>query len=82
MIAHAIELRAIPGTDTVFVGDSLAAFDAARAAGIGFYGIATAESARDRLLAAGATLVFTSPAALRTYLNLTLFKPTPDSESN
>jgi phosphoglycolate phosphatase-like HAD superfamily hydrolase len=56
--------------DAVFVGDSLADFEAARAAGVGFYGVATAESACDRLVAAGATDIYTSPGALRIHLNL------------
>ncbi|HEX3409922.1 MAG TPA: HAD hydrolase-like protein [Candidatus Binataceae bacterium] len=63
-------LASSSAADAVFVGDSLADLDAARAAGLGFYGIATTESARDRLLAAAATDIFTSPAALRIYLNL------------
>ncbi len=65
----------VSASNAVFVGDSLADFEAARAAGVGFYGVATAESARDRLVAAGATDIFTSPAALRIHLNLA---PTSD----
>jgi HAD superfamily hydrolase (TIGR01549 family) len=89
MIARAIELAAIPAadnlapvsaTDVVFVGDSLADFEAARDAGLGFYGVAATESARDRLIAAGATDVFASPAALRIHLNLSPSEPSPDSE--
>jgi HAD superfamily hydrolase (TIGR01549 family) len=72
----------IPAADAVFVGDSLADFEAARAAGLGFYGIATAESARDRLIAAGATDLFASPAALRIHLNLTPPAPSTDPNSN
>lgn len=56
--------------DTVFVGDSAADFGAACAARLGFFGIATTESARDRLIAAGATELFGSPAAMRIHLNL------------
>jgi phosphoglycolate phosphatase-like HAD superfamily hydrolase len=70
LIAYAIAHAAIPAADAVFIGDSLADFDATRAAGLGFYGIATTESARDRLIAAGATDIFASPAALRIHLNL------------
>jgi phosphoglycolate phosphatase len=40
--------------ETVFVGDSKADLGAARAAGIGFYGIATASARRDRMATAGA----------------------------
>jgi phosphoglycolate phosphatase-like HAD superfamily hydrolase len=68
--------------EAVFVGDSLADFEAARAAGLGFYGIATTESARDRLIAAGATEIFSSPAALQIHLNLTPSEPPWDSDSN
>jgi phosphoglycolate phosphatase len=82
MIAHAIALTAIPPAETVFVGDSLADFEAACAAGLGFYGIATTGYARDRLLAAGASDIFTSPSALRIHLNLTPSEPASDTESN
>ncbi len=70
MVAHAIAVATVPAADAVFVGDSIADFEAARAAGLGFYGIATTESARDLLIAAGATDLFASPAALRIHLNL------------
>lgn len=56
--------------DVVFVGDSEADFGSASAAGLGFYGIAISHAARDRLIAAGATEVFASPAAMRIHLNL------------
>ncbi|MBI3758842.1 MAG: HAD family hydrolase [Deltaproteobacteria bacterium] len=60
----------IGSTDAVFVGDSEADHGAARASGVGFYGIAATDAARDRLLALGATNIFPSPAALLNYLNL------------
>jgi phosphoglycolate phosphatase-like HAD superfamily hydrolase len=69
---------AVSAADAVFVGDSVADFEAARTAGLGFYGIATTESARARLIAAGATDNFTCPAALRIHLNL----PPPDPSSD
>jgi phosphoglycolate phosphatase-like HAD superfamily hydrolase len=62
-------LAAVSAADAVFVGDSLADFEAARAAGLGFYGIAATDSARARLSTVGASDIFTSPAALRTHLN-------------
>ena len=82
MIVRTLDLAATPAADTVFVGDSAADFGAARAAGLGFYGIATSELARDRLIAAGATEVFASPAAMRIHLNLALPEPAADAESN
>jgi phosphoglycolate phosphatase-like HAD superfamily hydrolase len=58
--------------EAVLVGDSEADFGAARASGIGFYGIAAARDRRDLLIAAGAAEVFASPAALAIGLNLTV----------
>jgi HAD superfamily hydrolase (TIGR01549 family) len=55
--------------DTVFVGDSTADLSAAQAAGIGFYGVATAAFRHENLSAAGAKEIFVSPAALRSCLN-------------
>lgn len=85
MVARALELAAIPpaaavpiaisgpiaAAETVFVGDSEADFGAARAAGLGLYGIAASPSSRDRLVAAGAGAinVFASPSALLLHLN-------------
>jgi phosphoglycolate phosphatase-like HAD superfamily hydrolase len=93
MIARAIELvairpakevsatdfSAISAADTVFVGDSEADLGAARAAGLGFYGIAATESARLRLIAGGATSIFSSPAALLIHLNS---RPDPHAEAD
>jgi len=80
MVVRALELGAVSIADAVFVGDSLADFEAACAAGLGFYGIATSGSVRDRLIAAGATDIFASPAALQIHLNLTPPAPVPDSK--
>jgi HAD superfamily hydrolase (TIGR01549 family) len=54
--------------EAVFVGDSEADLGAARAAGIGFYGIATVPARHERLIAAGAIEIFPFPAALSSYL--------------
>jgi phosphoglycolate phosphatase-like HAD superfamily hydrolase len=75
-------LATMSAADAVFVGDSLADFEAARAARLGFYGIAATESARDRLITAGATDIFASPAALRIHLNLAPPEPASDSDPN
>jgi HAD superfamily hydrolase (TIGR01509 family) len=80
MVLRALELSTIPVADAVFVGDSEADLGAARAAGLGFYGIALNDWARDRLIAAGATEIFASPAALRTQLNLALLHLAADAE--
>jgi len=68
-VTRALEQIGTAPADTVFVGDSEADWGAARAAGVGFYGVAATAARRDRLITAGATEVFASPAALRIYLN-------------
>ena len=70
MVVEALRgFGADPG-EAVFIGDSTADLEAAKAAGIGFYGIATAPAGRDRLTAAGASEIFASPAALGICLGL------------
>jgi HAD superfamily hydrolase (TIGR01509 family) len=54
--------------EAVFVGDSEADLGAARAAGMGFYGIATVPARHERLIAAGAIEIFPFLAALSSYL--------------
>jgi phosphoglycolate phosphatase-like HAD superfamily hydrolase len=89
MVAQALNLcatfapttqTATPAADAVFVGDSEADFGAARAAVLGFFGIAISHGARERLLSTGTTDVFASPAALRIHLNLAL--PEHHAKSN
>jgi phosphoglycolate phosphatase-like HAD superfamily hydrolase len=70
MLVRALELFSVDRSDAAFVGDSDADLRAARNCGVRFYGIAPSDSARDRLLAAGATEIFASPAALTIHLNL------------
>jgi HAD superfamily hydrolase (TIGR01509 family) len=70
MLLRALELFSADRADAAFVGDSDADIRAAQACGVRFYGIAPADSARDRLLAAGAAEIFGSPAALAIELNL------------
>ena len=77
MVMRALEIAATPAADAVFVGDSEADFGAARAAALGFYGVAIGHNARDRLVAAGATDVFSSPSAMRIHLNLAPAESTP-----
>ena len=70
MVLRALELFSAEPSTAAFVGDSEADLAAARSAGIRFFGVASTEPARDRLLAAGAENIFSSPAALAIHLNL------------
>ena len=70
MLLRALELFSTESSESAFVGDSEADLRAAQTCGIRFYGIAPNETARDRLLASGATEIFASPAALAIHLNL------------
>jgi HAD superfamily hydrolase (TIGR01509 family) len=70
MILRALELFSVDRSDAAFVGDSDADIRAAQNCGVRFYGIASIDSARDRLLAAGAEEILGSPAALAIHLNL------------
>jgi HAD superfamily hydrolase (TIGR01509 family) len=70
MLIRALELFSVDRADAAFVGDSDADIRAAQSCGVRFYGIAPTDSARDRLVAAGATEIFGSPAALAIHLNL------------
>ncbi len=70
MVLRALELFSAKPADAVFVGDSEADLLASRAAQVKFYGIASSDRIRDRLLALGAEQIFASPAALAIHLNL------------
>ena len=70
MLLRALEIFSVDSSESAFAGDSEADLQAAQNCGILFYGIAPNETARDRLLAAGATEIFASPAALAVHLNL------------
>jgi HAD superfamily hydrolase (TIGR01509 family) len=70
MLLRALELFSVDRSEAAFVGDSDADIRAAQSCGVRFYGIAPNDNARDRLLAAGATEIFGSPAALAIHLNL------------
>jgi HAD superfamily hydrolase (TIGR01509 family) len=70
MLLRALELFSVDRSDVAFVGDSEADIRAAQSCGVRFYGIAPTDTARDRLLAAGAKEIFASPAALAIHLNL------------
>ncbi len=70
MVLRALELFSAEPSEAAFVGDSEADLLAARAAGVCFYAVAGTDAARDRLLAASARDVFSSPAALAIHLKL------------
>jgi phosphoglycolate phosphatase len=70
MLLRALELFSLDRADAAFVGDSDADIRAAQSCGVRFYGIAPTDSARDRLVAAGAKEIFPSPAAMAAHLNL------------
>lgn len=70
MILEARKTGAVPAQRTTYVGDSPADYAAAQAAGVTFCGIASAQRTRDALLAAGASEIFASPAALAIHRNL------------
>ena len=64
MIVEARKTAGVPAHGTTYVGDTPGDCAAARAAGVTFYGIASAQGARDALHEAGASEIFASPAAL------------------
>jgi HAD superfamily hydrolase (TIGR01509 family) len=70
MLLRALEIFSVDSSESAFVGDSEADLQAAQSCGTRFYGIATNQSAHDRLLTSGATEIFASPAALAIHLNL------------
>jgi HAD superfamily hydrolase (TIGR01509 family) len=70
MLLRALEIFSVDHSEAAFVGDSDADIRAAQNCGVRFYGIAPTDAARDRLLAAGASEIFGSPAALAIHLNL------------
>jgi len=70
MLLRALEIFSLNRSDAAFVGDSDADLRAAQSCDLRFYGIAATDGARDRLLAAGATEIFGSPAALAIHLKL------------
>ena len=75
MLIRALELFSVDRSQAAFVGDSEGDLLAAQSCGVRFYGIAATDVARDRLLAAGATEIFGSPAALAIHLNLPAARP-------
>jgi phosphoglycolate phosphatase-like HAD superfamily hydrolase len=70
MISRVLDRCATRERDSAFVGDAESDYLAAARLGIEFFGIGFNQDLRDRLAAAGARQVFSSPAALGIHLNL------------
>jgi HAD superfamily hydrolase (TIGR01509 family) len=70
MISRALERGKVRAKDSAFVGDADSDYRAACAAGIEFFGVAFSQDLRDKLTAAGARQIFSSPAALGIHFNL------------
>ncbi|HLX37609.1 MAG TPA: HAD family hydrolase [Candidatus Binataceae bacterium] len=70
MIARALKRCDVRAKDSAFVGDADSDYLAAAALGMDFFGVAFRQDLRDKLAAAGAARIFSSPAALGIYLNL------------
>jgi phosphoglycolate phosphatase-like HAD superfamily hydrolase len=70
MLVRALEACEVAPADAAFVGDADSDYHAANAVGVEFFGIASTQKSRDALAAAGATRIFSSPAALAIHLNL------------
>jgi phosphoglycolate phosphatase len=69
-VERALAVCAVAPADTAFVGDSETDLNAAKAAGVRFYGVNAKSEGRDRLTALGASPVFSSPSAMAIYLDL------------
>jgi len=70
MISRALERCKVRAKDSAFVGDADSDYRAAAAVGVEFFGVAFNQSLRDKLAAAGARRIFSSPAALGIHFNL------------
>jgi HAD superfamily hydrolase (TIGR01509 family) len=70
MLNRALELHSVEPSDAAYVGDSEGDIRAAKSCRMRFYGIAGTDDSREQLVAAGATEIFGSPAALATHLKL------------
>ncbi len=73
MVERVLEACAAAPADAAFAGDSEADVNAAAAAGVRFYGVNAKPQGRDRLIALGASQVFSSPSALAIYLGLPIY---------
>ncbi|MGH7778313.1 MAG: HAD family hydrolase [Candidatus Binataceae bacterium] len=69
-LKRGLEIAGVRARDAIFVGDREDDLHAARRARIRFVGVAADRPARDRLVTAGASEIYSSPAALAIHLNL------------
>jgi phosphoglycolate phosphatase-like HAD superfamily hydrolase len=69
-VERALAVCAVAPADAAFVGDSEADLNAAKAAAVRFYGVNAKPEGRDRLVALGASPIFSSPSAMAIYLDL------------
>lgn len=69
-LERALAVCAATPAEAAFVGDSEADFNAAKAAAVRFYGVNAKPQGRDRLIALGASPVFSSPSAIAIYFAL------------
>jgi HAD superfamily hydrolase (TIGR01509 family) len=72
MVQRALEAFAVAPADAAFAGDSDADLKAAAAAAVRFYGVNATVAGRERLVALGASRVFSSPSELSIYLHLSI----------
>jgi phosphoglycolate phosphatase-like HAD superfamily hydrolase len=75
MVKRALELGGARARDAIYLGDSEDDLRAARRVRMRFIGIASDSNARDRLIAAGASEIYSSPAALAIHHNLAAARP-------
>ncbi len=80
-VTRALEVCKVQAVDAAFVGDADSDCAAARALKIEFFGVASNQTSRERLTAAGVARMFSSPAALAIHLNL-FDSPPATSERN
>jgi phosphoglycolate phosphatase-like HAD superfamily hydrolase len=76
-VERALAACDVSPADAIFVGDSEADLNAAKAAAVRFYGVNAKAEGRDRLTALGASPVFSSPAAMAIYLDLPIDRARP-----
>lgn len=74
-VKRALELGGVRARDAIFVGDSPDDLHAAHRARMRFIGIASDNDTRDRLVTAGASEIYSSPAALAIHRNLAAARP-------
>jgi HAD superfamily hydrolase (TIGR01509 family) len=69
-VERALKVCGAKPAEAAFVGDSEADFNAAKSAGVRFYGVNAKPEGRERLTTLGSSPVFSSPSVIATYLEL------------